>query len=212
MNTKVHVAIERMTPKHIGDTANVLTRAFYDNPMAQAAFGGDPKKRLPRVRRIYRNMVKQAERHGTVYVVRRGGRIVAAMLAYQPGAYPLPATRRLLNKFNSLRVGLGPSMRYGLYYRAIDKLHPPQAHWYLQTLGVGPGNQGRGYGQALLKQFIHLSDSEQALGYLETDREDLVQFYQGHGFGPCQELEVPGLSGFKVWCLQREPAAKRPAY
>jgi ribosomal protein S18 acetylase RimI-like enzyme len=62
------------------------------------------------------------------------------------------------------------------------RLHPPDRHWYLETMGVAPSAQRLGLGGRLLAPVLELADRARADCYLETSDRAHVRFYERHGF------------------------------
>lgn len=185
----------------VRDVAELLARAFCDNPLNVAVIGSeDPGRRLRACRPGTRDLVEVARQHGDAWTARLDGVPLAGLVAAPPGGHPLPPpplARRLL----ALWVhGWRAAHRWVEAFEALQYHHPLEPHWYLGTLGVDPPQQGRGIGTALLRRWLRRVDEGGASVYLETDRERNVPWYQREGFSvvrPIRVLDVP------VWCMQR---------
>ncbi|MDJ0848924.1 MAG: GNAT family N-acetyltransferase [Myxococcota bacterium] len=197
----------RVGPLHddaVADAIEVLARAFRDNPLNVAAVGGTPERRLGSNRAGTRGLVEVAQRHQAVWTVCEGARLAGALIGTPPGEYPLPAAP-LRERMRALRVqGFRVARRWAQVFRALERLHPLEPHWYLGTLGVDPDAQGRGLGGTLLRQWLAHADATGASVYLETDRERNLRFYGRAGFSVVQRTEIFGVP---VWCMQRPSAA-----
>lgn len=79
--------------------------------------------------------------------------------------------------------------------------HPP--HWYLAVLGTHPGSQGRGLGSAALSPVLSECDGDGVAAYLESSKEQNIDFYARHGFRVTRELRLP--RGPKLWAMWRDP-------
>lgn len=90
--------------------------------------------------------------------------------------------------------------RWGQLYRQLDECHPSEPHCYLSLLAVHPARQRRGIGRSLLDTWLTDVDARGMPSYLETDRKELVGFYQSAGFRVERELEAFGAS---IWCMSR---------
>jgi GNAT superfamily N-acetyltransferase len=185
--------------------AQVLARAFRDNPLNRAVIGSRDPSRRERTN-VYglRAVLPVARRHGLALAARRSGVLVAALVATAPHYYPLPAPPLWARARTLLGQGLRVSGRWAEVFRALDAAHPPEPHWYLGTLGVDPKLQGCGVGTALLCHWLERVDADSRPAYLETDRPENLAFYGRRGFETCQELEVLGAP---IWCMRREASA-----
>jgi ribosomal protein S18 acetylase RimI-like enzyme len=88
--------------------------------------------------------------------------------------------------------------------RAIERLHPQEAHWYLAVVGTDPARQRQGVGSALLAPVLERCDRDYVPAYLESSREDNLAFYQRLGFEVTGRLDLPG-GGPRIWPMWREP-------
>ncbi|MDC7222823.1 MAG: GNAT family N-acetyltransferase [Spirochaetales bacterium] len=77
---------------------------------------------------------------------------------------------------------------------------------YLQLLGVGRENQGKGYGGQLLKELLDKSDREGRPLYLETETEKNVAWYGKRGFSVVKEIFLEPQK-LPLWEMVREPKA-----
>ena len=89
----------------------------------------------------------------------------------------------------------------------LGQLHPDSPHWYLAVLGIEPGLQGRGLGGRLLAELDRVVATRPAPIYLESDREQSVQFYRARGFEDRDERLVFGV---RCVCLGRGFADAEP--
>lgn len=187
------------------EAAELLARAFRDNPLNVAALGSaNPARRLRACRRGASDLVGTALVHGECWAARSGGRPLGALVATPPGRHPLPAPP-LLRRLVTLWVqGLGTARRWAEIFEALQLQHPLEPHWYLGTLGVDPPVQGRGVGTALLRGWLRRVDREAGAVYLETDRERNVSWYAREGFSVVCHIRVLDVP---VWCMQRPPRA-----
>jgi len=62
------------------------------------------------------------------------------------------------------------------------------------------GSQAQGVGTALMRCYIEHLEREKAAGYLETDRQENVEFYKKFGF---LLLRAEELIGTQVWYMWR---------
>lgn len=189
--------------------APTLALAFRDNPINRAVIQGNRSRRLKvntygmtaslaATRRFSFRRVLRESGPGAPEVPESG--ISGGLIALDPGGYPAkfpPWSVQLRCLFGQ---GFRVMHRWGQLYRLLDACHPPDPHCYLSLLAVHPARQGRGLGRALLEAWLEDVDARRMPSYLETDRRELVGFYQAAGFDVERELEAFGAS---IWCMSR---------
>jgi GNAT superfamily N-acetyltransferase len=184
--------------------ADILARAFRDNPLNEVVIGGDPVRRFECNALGMRALLPIARQWGVLLAARRGANAVGGLVAAPAHAYPLPpsplATRLRLFWGQGWRV----ASRWNRVFEALDAVHPREPHWYLGTLGVDPPSQGQGVGRALLRAFVLRADADALPAYLETDRASNVSFYQSAGFAVRGETCVLGA---RIWRMLRPARA-----
>jgi ribosomal protein S18 acetylase RimI-like enzyme len=191
--------IGALRPAETGAAAQVLARAFRDNPMNLAVIASaDPGRRLRSNLCGARATLEGARERGDVWAARARGRVLGVLVGAPPGAWPLPPPSAAA-RLRALWVqGRRVTRRWGVVFEALAELHPPGPHWYLGSLGVEPAAQGRGIGTALLRHWLRRVGGAPA--YLETDLRRNLAFYEREGFRVVQRAEVLRVP---VWCLER---------
>jgi ribosomal protein S18 acetylase RimI-like enzyme len=189
--------------------APVLALAFRDNPINRAVIEGNLGRRL------------KVNTHGMVASLAATRRfsfrlalrepqfeaadgtptdISAGLVALNPGGYPAALPPLAVQLRCLWGQGFRVMHRWGQLYRQLDECHPKEPHCYLSLLAVHPARQRRGLGRSLLDAWLADVDARQMPSYLETDRKELVGFYQSAGFQVEHELEAFGAS---IWCMSR---------
>jgi ribosomal protein S18 acetylase RimI-like enzyme len=191
-------SIERATAADLPAAALALALAFRDAALNVAVIGADPDRRLRSNRHGCRALLPVAHVHGEVWVARSGGEVSGVLVAVPPFGWPLPPPAAVARLRCLLGQGWRVARRWGEAYEALEAIHPLGPHWYLASLGVLPGRQGRGLGSELLAAWLEGADSHDA--YLETDLPRNVDFYRRRGFEVEKELRVQGIP---VWCMRR---------
>lgn len=82
---------------------------------------------------------------------------------------------------------IGRGLDFSKHMAAVK---PKEPHFYLFTIGVVPGAQGKGLGGALLRAGLEQVDRASMPAYLESSKEQNIPLYQRHGF---EILDVPPL-------------------
>jgi ribosomal protein S18 acetylase RimI-like enzyme len=87
----------------------------------------------------------------------------------------------------------------------IEKRHPKEPHWYLQTIGTDPAKQGKGYGSLVMRHQLALVDAQRMPCYLESSKDTNVPIYQSFGFRVTGEIVLP--TGPTMWPMWRDPVS-----
>jgi ribosomal protein S18 acetylase RimI-like enzyme len=102
-------------------------------------------------------------------------------------------------------AGLGRMGRFLSFVDACEVKRPREPHYYLDSIGVDPDHQGKGYGSMLLKYTLDHIDSVGLPAYLESSNARNNPLYESHGFRTLSEIHLP--RGPTLWCMWREPRA-----
>ena len=76
----------------------------------------------------------------------------------------------------------------------------PFRHMYLQTIGVDPQHQGKGFADKLIKPMLNRLDEERLPCYLDTLDAKNVGIYEHLGFKLVNESIIPGTE-LTCWAL-----------
>ena len=154
-------------------TAEMLSRAFYDDPLF-VYFFPDPSNRLRKSTGLFQLLI----RYGILY-----GESEVTSPGLEGAAVWYPSDKAHLSIRGMLRSGMisfifvgGIStmirmIRLGNYPVAIHKRHAPFPHWYCQAIGVDPSLQGKGYGSKLLRNKLERYDGESLFQYKMSLKE-----------------------------------------
>jgi ribosomal protein S18 acetylase RimI-like enzyme len=192
--------IEALAPEASRDAAEVLARAFRDNPLNVAVLGPDPERRLHANRVAMAELVPLALRHGAALAASASGACAGVLLAAPPFRYPFPPpslpalVRSLLRQRPRVRA------RWNQVFHHLDARHPRGPHWYVAALGVDPPAQRQGSGHALIRALCARADADGVFAYLETDRPENVAFYERAGFAVVDESACLGV---RLWHMRR---------
>ena len=197
------IAIEPYRDSFFTDSVALLAAAYATNPINMALFGGAGAK----TRDLNRALFEVTLKHflpGEKLVACFGDEIVGfAQYVHSPGCRP---TRdQTAPVIPILHRAIGEALpRVGEWLRAWREHDPEEPHWHLGTVAVRPDMQGRGIGSLLIEPYCASLDVTRELGYLETDRQENLEFYRKAGFSVCGELQVLGVP---TWFLRRPHAA-----
>jgi len=181
--------------------AELLARAFRDNPMNRAVLRRSPAARVRANRIGARLLLQRARAAGHVLVagadeaVDPSGSLLfpeGALIGFEPLRRPPP--RPSLGHLGLiLRQGLAATLRWGVVQAELTLIRPSEAHWTLAMVGVAPEAQRRGVGAALVGRWVEGIERAPAPAWVETDRRELVPFYRRFGFEPAARCTVYGV-------------------
>ena len=183
------------------ENANVLGRAFIDNPIPVAIFQELPAiDRQKRLTAAFAADLEICAKTGKPLLIKEKDHVIAVAVIYHPGSYPMSLINQILLLIKVIWgagfYGLG---RWMTYLSEVEKLHPKQPHYYLEYLGVEPAYQGKGLGSALLKFLTEKADSEQMGCYLENANPRNNPLYHRFGFETINEKNIIGVDNWFMW-------------
>jgi ribosomal protein S18 acetylase RimI-like enzyme len=100
-------------------------------------------------------------------------------------------------------AGLARVGRFLGFVDACEGKRPREPHYYLDSIGVDPNHQGKGYGSMLLKHTLDHLDSIGLPAYLESSNVRNNPLYERHGFRTLSEIHLSEAP--TIWCMWREP-------
>lgn len=184
----------------VEEATDCLVSAFARDPLIDYFLFGLPEPR-DEARRTFFSLLLRARlaMAAPVLVARDGGRLVGAAMGY--GANRPDWPEALERAWEAFEAGVPGMNERSEHYAAIKKAGlPPAPHYYLGVLGVAPGRQGQGLGQALLESFCALSAADPASAgvYLETATPANLPLYRRAGFTPTHSAPL-GMG--MLWCM-----------
>lgn len=192
------VRVRLARPDDFKPLAEMLARAFYDDPVT-SWFYPDDARRMRHARRFF--AIRQRQLAGQRLIYTTPERSGAALWA-GPGRWR-EDLRESLMLLPMLPVLLPRIVRSTHAVREIERRHPVAPHYYLSVLGTEPEQQGGGIGSALLGPVLRRCDTDGVGAYLECSKEGNVDFYGRHGFTVTERIELP--EGPPLWLMWREP-------
>ena len=195
----------RLNKSHIKPAVKVLTGAFQNYPLFNYYYPDELTKK--RIAHYFLSFaVFSGIRYGEIYATSHNFEGVAVWIPSDK--YPVTFWRLLRSVPLPVIFGLGRyggnKMRHlGEYIDAVHQRLAPFKHWFLQTVGVEPQFQGKGYSGKLLRPMLARIDEEGLPCYLETLNEINVPLYEHLGFKVVHKATVPKTS-FTNWAMLRE--------
>jgi ribosomal protein S18 acetylase RimI-like enzyme len=195
----------KLAKAHVQPATETLVDAFQSYPLVQHYFPHGEKR--DKVTQYFLSFaVYNGIRYGEVYSVSPNCEGVAIWMP--PGTYPLTFWRVLRSVPLSVllsfaRYGGGEMRDVGEYIEKVHQRLTPFKHWFLQTIGVAPQFQGKGYAGMLLRAMLAKIDEEGLPCYLETLEEKNVSLYEHFGFRIVDKSDIPE-TGLTNWAMLRE--------
>ena len=193
-----------LEPGQVRAGALVLSRAFFDDPFYCFTIP-DVKRRKRILPWLFERIIRYAQCYGKVLTTPA----LEGVAVWLGPAYPaIRLVGALRTELALLPLHLRPrEWLYSLRLSELaDRLHrraAQGAHWYLLSLGVEPGQKGKGVGQALLQPLLAQADREKAFCYLDTNNMENLRFYERFGFAVVsQGHAIPG--GPHTWGMRRQ--------
>lgn len=181
-----------MTPAHLPEVCDLLSRAFVNNPLHVAVFGAGAIKR----NRAFFDVGIPATR-GHKIVALDDKRVVgfANWTASARCQFTLAEKIQLMP---SLMRAVGPRVAVRVSgWLSIWAAHDPaEPHLHLGPIAVDPSAQGRGIGRLMMAHYCDALDRDAYAGHLETDRTENVAFYERSGFVVTEQVMIQGVSNY----------------
>ncbi len=179
----------------------MLARAFLEDPVA--VWSCRPDRLRPRVlERVFAMRLRDLHAHGETWTT---DDLQSVAVWAPPDRWhttprqDLAYASTLLHPRLLLRM---PMVVRGLL--GIEGLHPAEPpHWYLAILGTDPAAQGRGLGSAMMRPVLEECDRDGVGAYLESSKEQNLDFYARHGFRSRPRDGLP--RGPRLWPMWRRP-------
>ena len=181
-----------------GPISQMLGRAFSDDPLTSYLVP-DPKRREKGLPRIFRLLLKMGLPHRSCMVT---SGYEAAAYWRPPNAWHVPFWQYIVNGSEMLGIFGTGAIRAMSTMDRIEKQHPRQPHWYLQTLGTEPAKQGKGFAGLAMRHQLAIADAAHLPCYLESSKPTNIPIYQSFGFKVTGEISFP--EGPTIWPMWRD--------
>lgn len=201
------VVIRRARRRDVNAVAAALGAAFVGDPWI--AWIVDADRHQQRISALQAKILGAVGMdHGEVWMATRGRAVIGAAL-WLLADRPVPAAA--WRDVAATEAGLmGRRHAHAAAAAAATRhLRPQTPHHLLASLGVIPGERGRGTGAALLAPVLERADRDGVECYLETSTERNLRFYARLGFEQQGHVVVPD-GGPPVWAMVRRPQRPRP--
>ena len=198
--------IIKLDKTQIKAAGEVLGRALKDDPVSVYDIP-DKEKRHAVMKYVFQMTSCLGVKYGETHATSLNLEGVAVWLPYINKEYKLLMDIGCLLKARFYKLGREAGKRIKPIEEHSTKVHRefvPGDHWYLQTLGVEPAHQGKGYGSLLMEYMLEKIDATNPLPvFLETSTEINVKFYKRFGFEVVREGIIPE-TDVEQWYLLRK--------
>ncbi len=196
------IALDKNQIKAAGE---VLGRALRDDPVSVHDIP-DKEKRHAVMKYVFQMTSCLGVKFGETHATSPNLEGIAVWLPYINKEFKMILNIGCLLKSKIYKMGSQASKRIKPIEEYNTKVHrefAPSDHWYLQTLGVEPIHQGKGYGSLLMEFMLEKIDNSKPLPvFLETSTEINVKFYKRFGFEVMKEGIIPD-TDVEQWYLLR---------
>ena len=196
------VEVTPLTPADVPAAVGVLARGMRDNPIHVAVLGDDPARREHLLGRMFSALWRIWNQEHAL-CARRDGELVGVCGRLAPGDCRLTAMQSV--RMAPVLAAGGPRTlaRSLAWVGAWGKRDPEERHEHLGPVAVDRHLQGLGIGSAMLAVQAEDLDVRRLAGWLETDKDVNVRFYQRFGYEVVEEADVLGVPN---WFMRRTPA------
>jgi ribosomal protein S18 acetylase RimI-like enzyme len=178
----MNVEIGPLSRPRVRAASLLLARAFADDGILTHYLAGRRGRRIA-IPAFFSAVIH--EHLATTYAATAGPDLVGVLTCAcpdEPRAH-LGARFRARSRLLQVQALFPRSSRQLLAgFRSMERLRPPQPHWYLAFAGVEPALQGQGIGEALFQPVLQQADSDTVPCYLETPFPRTQALYRRLGF------------------------------
>ncbi|MEZ5375717.1 MAG: GNAT family N-acetyltransferase [Acidimicrobiales bacterium] len=189
-------------PAEAAQAADVLARAFHDDPVLNWLFAGADDV-VAAIDSFFPIAIASGLTRGHLY---RSPGWEAVAYWSPPGAHGMFNPEHAPSVGELVVGAIGPerAAATGQLSEILAEHHLTEAHFYLPFIGVAPEWQGRGYGKVVMQPVLDLCDHHRLPAYLESSNPRNIPFYERLGFRVTAEFAADG--GPPMAGMRRDPA------
>ncbi len=194
------VKITQAGPQRLSALADLLGRAFVDEPMMRWPFGehGDVEERFTR---CFEYFLEGVIPRGTVW---EAGDAIGAAAWIAPGEMDVWRDAQVTeSRMHALTEDGG--RRYDVFWAWVDAKAPTEPVWFLDSVGVERHARGRGIGGALVRVGLDRARADGVDAFLETGNPHNVPIYEHLGFTVADAAQAPD-GGPRIWFMRCDAA------
>jgi ribosomal protein S18 acetylase RimI-like enzyme len=192
----------KIQKKDLKTAVNVLTNAFSEDSMWKEVFNDEDKNRV-----LTEVMVRFCLKYGNVLATSDN---LEGVMAIAPHDKDMTALRLIRSGafFLSMKIA-NEAKKMKILSNAVEEAKGslnlgPYIH--LLIMGVSQEFQGKGFGRKLLRALIEKAETERKPIYLETQKEDNINFYEKYGFSVKKKIILPEPLNLPMWLMLFNPS------
>lgn len=197
----MNISLSDIKRDQIGSVADLLARAFYDDPLHRFLFPGH--RRMDVLRSYFKASINDAMRHGKVLVAGGLQGTGGAAILLPAQAHPLSLPRLLRFTSTAVKAAFYYPSRAATIVKSIgmiESVHKRYQHAYLSSIGVDASARGQRAGGKLLDAVFDYSEGLRQAIFLETWTAANREWYERRGFAVVEEVTLP-TSGPTGWAM-----------
>jgi ribosomal protein S18 acetylase RimI-like enzyme len=190
----------KIQKKDLNEAVNVLNNAFSENSMWKEVFNDEEKNRI-----LTELMVRFCMKYGAVFStsVKLEGVMAIAPYGKEMTMFRIIRSGAFFLSMKIAKEGKKMKILSDAVEEAKKSLNlDPYIH--LLIMGVSQEFQGKGLGGRLLRTLIEKSETEKKPIYLETQKEDNIDFYGKYGFSVKKKIILPEPINLPMWLMVRD--------
>ncbi len=191
-------SVRAVTAADSASVSQLLARAFWDDPLTSHLLP-DEKTRDVKLPRMFGLLLKLGLPHRACFVT---SGCEAATLWRPPNQWHMHFWQYITNAPEMLGVFGANALGVITTMDQVEKNHPKEPHWYLQTIGTDPAKQGKGFGSLIMREQLAVADAARMPCYLESSKDTNIPIYKSFGFEVTGEIRVPK-GGPTLWPMWR---------
>ena len=177
------INVRKLRADEFAVAVEVLSRGMQDNPLHIQAFGPVLEARIEGLKRMFSIVLQRLELKGLLLGAFIEGELVGVTGMVRPrNCRPSKIETLSMLPRMLFSVGVRPLGRVGEWMSEWKKHDLREDHWHLGPVAVDAHLQGTGIGSALMTEYCAQIDQTHGVGYLETDKEANIRFYEKFGF------------------------------
>ena len=192
--------LHKIQKKDLKNTVNVLTNAFSEDSMWKEVFDDEDKNRV-----LTEVMVRFCLKYGNVLSTSDN---LEGIMAIAPHDKEMTTLRVILSGsfFLSMKISK-EAKKMEILSKAVEEAKKSlnlDPYIHLLIMGVSQEFQGKGFGRKLLRALIEKAQTEKKSIYLETQKEDNINFYEKYGFSVEKKIILPEPLNLPMWLMVRD--------
>ncbi len=190
----------KIQKKDLKKAVNVLTNAFSKESMWKEVFTDEEKNRIltevmVRFCLKYGNVLSTSDNLEGVMAIAPHDKAMTTWRIIRSGAFFL--SMKMRNEAKKMTV-LSNAIEEAKKSLNLD----PYIH--LLIMGVSQEFQGKGFGGKLLRALVEKAETEKKSIYLETQKQENIDFYEKYGFSVKKKIMLPEPLNLPMWLMLRD--------